>query len=245
MTPPAPAGNWYDRRPEAMGIAHGAGVIELGNGDYRCSAVLSSSPTNFTLQKWSGYVYIICVPISGALQSGRVFYISINDQYHNPGQFNTYGSGSIPTDLTVELSSSGLNLQFRNMPKCTVVMAYGTELIGRFMWGEESDLSALRRVPVLWGGQDADGLYSPLQLEDRVYLGLNPTGTFRVFAFNFYPQDSWPSDCRPIVKGDEAGSGELCDVVGGDYGIEVTVPDISFETCWLLDLDWWCGVAEI
>lgn len=250
MTPPTPAGHWYDRAPRSIGFENTTeDMVDLGNGDWKCYHVLSATATTIQIERWSGNIYLVCVPQDG-LSKARVFNIPIESQYTNPGYFDSLGDDSFPDDIfTCELNGRGLFINFVNVPNCAMAITAGSDFVCRILWGSgDTQIETVRALPLPYAGiypineTYPEGGDTFLTVEDVVYLNMSVEAgdTFGVYGFNLVNER-----VSPKVVGGEASSGIPCDVVGGDYGVDVTVPDTGFENCWFLDLTWWLKVAEI
>lgn len=213
---------------------------DLGNGDYR--GYTGPIETIIRIKKWEGQVHLICVPKDGDLSAGRVFQIKINNQYQHQGDFQSCGGSSIVSGIMhCSLDQQGLALYLSNVPKCTMVITHEGEFVARIMFGTESEIPTLRALPVPFSGEYTDGTVGIMDVEDDYcFLCVVPEDTIRVYGFNLLNEN-----VTPKVVGDEASSGVMCDVVGGDYGIDVTMPPVDFEHCYIFDEDYWLEVAEL
>lgn len=252
MTPPSPAGHWYDVRPTPMAgtVFDPEALVDLGNGDYRGLYYNQSLVTILHLPVHTGTISLTCVPLSGDLSAGRVFAINVDDMYGEPGVFKTEGGSGIAADvMECVLGGSGVDIRLMNLPKCAILVAWKAQFVARLLFGTESDIAALSAIPLVYGSlAGEDYPYAPWVEEgDKVYLYLNPFEytTFKVFGFNLMPAEDTPLTLRPSVRGLEAGNGVACPVVGGLYGMEVSMPEITFAEVWFYYLTWWLSVAEV
>lgn len=240
---PTPSTHWYDRRPAPVAtLLYDENFYQpLGNGDF--IGQRTSIISYLRLEKWGGTVNIICIPISGNVAEGAAYQININTQYANPGTFVFQGDGDfLGNELTCSLSEEGLAFSLANMPACVAVITYDGEFVARIFYGTSSQVDDLAALPIPFSGAYADGRVGIMDVEsDGVYLSVEPAGTIKVFGFNLADSGA----ITPFVEGDEASSGVDCDVVGGEYGIEVTMPDVSFDSCWLFRAGFWLQIVEI
>lgn len=249
---PRPTRKWYDVRPTPLAgtLFDPDAFVDLGNGDYRGLYYNQSLVSLVHVPVHTGTISLTCVPLSGDLSAGRVFAIDVEAMYSEPGVFKSEGGNGIAANvMECVLGGSGVDIRLFNLPKCAILVAWEAEFIGRLLFGEESDVAALSALPLVYGSAAEDDYpYAPWVEEgDKVYLYLNPFdySSFKVFGFNLMPAEGTPLTQRPSVRGLEAGSGVACPVVGGLYGMEVSMPDITFAEVWFYYLDWWLCVAEV
>lgn len=213
---------------------------DLGNGDYR--GYTGPIETTIKIKEWDGLVHLIFVPKDGDLSKGRVFHIDINTQYQDQGAILSAGGSGVSSGIvTCSLDSTGLNIALANVPKSTCVITHDGEFVARILFGDEGEVNTLKALPVPFGGEYSDGRVGIFSVEGNdVFLSIVPEDTIKVYGFNLLDED-----VTPKVVGDEASSGVMCDVVGGDYGINVTMPPVDFDNCYIFEKGYWLEVAEI
>ena len=253
---PSPSRHWYDVRPTPLSIEttfDSDAFVDLGNGDYRGSLYGTSSPSHVSLGVNSGTISLTAVPLEDSVQSAigsaRVFTIDVDYLQSHPHAFETAGGNVVPSDaLECSFGYGVVSLSLRSLPKCAIVVAWEGQFIGRLLFGDEEDVAALSALPLVFGSQAGELLPSAPSIDNsRAYLDLNPSvySSFKVFGFNLMPAEDAPLFLRPSVKGGAAGGGVACPVVGGLYGMEVSVPEVGFNELWFYDGYWWLRVSEV
>lgn len=239
---PSPSRPWYDVRPTPSVEIAVADVIEpLGSGDFLVPA--NSNTCWFRLPVYGGRVHVVCVPLSGNLSDAGVYQIDVDDLYSTPGVFTFEGGGDFGTaDFACTLNGRGLTIEVTNWPACAAVVTCEGKFVARLLFGSSSQRETLSSLPVPYCGIDADGYDCMLDVEEgAVYLTCLPESYYGVRGFNLAENAS----IAPFVDGGDAHSGVDCTKVGGLYGIDVTIPDISFDDCYLFNAGFWLYVLEV